>query len=598
MQRAALPGLSGFRSGIRAAERPEGFARDAASTQISVILRRLNLALLALLIGLVAAPAPGATPASVTGMVRDSSGVPQIGTVVQLLRPDMSLVASVYTNHKGHFSFPTVLPGEYAIKAMGALYLPSLRENVRVHANTVVNLTLNTLYEVMQWLPAEPRSADSQKDDWAWTLRSPANRPLLRWLEDGPLVVVSEGPNSSPKLKARLTAIGQEGTFGEDGQRISLEMEDTPSNSRELLASVDFAPGTDASMESMLGFRQDLGFAGSVQSLAAVSIHPEIEGGGAEGLDEATMRTWQSMNMGDEFDLETGAEQVLARFAQGSPNTIFAALPFVSAGWHSGNTVVRYRMSTAVPGIEAQGSTGTGTFLPAIAMSHDKLTLEHGLHQEIGWERRTDASGVSFVVYGDTLSNPVIEAMAHGAGPVQDVSEDGLYDSGSGLLRTAASGYSSAGIVAAVERHTQHGNSIRISYANGDALVMTSTQRPTPLSELVAGAHARRAQMYSISLSGTLDGTGTRWRASYRWQPEDTVTRVAPYAADACEPYLNFHLRQPVSLRREGIKGLDAMFDVRNMLAQGDRPFLLTDGSLLVFAQDQRSVSAGLAFTF
>jgi hypothetical protein len=598
MQRAALSGLFGFRSGIRAVELSDGFARNAASSPLSVILRRLHLALLALLIGVGAAPVHGATAASVSGVVRDSSGVPQIGTVVQLLRPDMSLVASAYTNHKGHFSFPTVLPGQYAIKAMGALYLPSLRENVRVRANTVVNLTLNTLYEVTKWLPAEPRGADSQKDDWAWTLRSPANRPLLRWLEDGPLVVVSEGPNSNPKLKARLTALGQEGTFGEDGQRISFEMEDTPSNSRELLASVDFAPGTDARMESMLGFRQELGFAGSVQSLAAVSIHPEIEGGGAEGLDEATIRTWQSMNMGDEFDLETGAEQVVARFAQGSPNTIFAALPFVSAGWHSGNSVIRYRMSTAVPGIGAQGSMAPGMFVPAVAMRNGNLTLEHGLHQEFGWERRTDASGVSFVVYGDTLSNPVIEAMARGAGPSQETAEDGLYDSGSGLLRSAASGYSSAGIVAAVERHTQHGNSIRISYANGDALVMTSTQHPTPLNQLVAGAHARRAQMYSISLSGTLDGTGTRWRASYRWQPEDTVTRVAPYAADASEPYLNLHVRQPVSLRREGIRGLDAMFDMRNMLAQGDRPFLLTDGSLLVFAQDQRSVSAGLAFTF
>ena len=61
-----------------------------------------------------------------------------------------------------------------------------------VRSGTVVNLTLNTLYEVMQWLPADPRAAGDQKDDWAWTLRSAANRPLLRWLEDGPLVVVSD----------------------------------------------------------------------------------------------------------------------------------------------------------------------------------------------------------------------------------------------------------------------------------------------------------------------------------------------------------------------------------------------------------------------
>ena len=111
-----------------------------------------------------------------------------MGAVVQLLRPDMSVIASAYTSNKGTYTFADILPGKYAVKAMGALFLPSLRENVRVRANTVVNLTLNTLYEVMQWLPAETRAANASKDDWEWTLRSAANRPLLRWLEDGPLV--------------------------------------------------------------------------------------------------------------------------------------------------------------------------------------------------------------------------------------------------------------------------------------------------------------------------------------------------------------------------------------------------------------------------
>ena len=71
----------------------------------------------------------------------------------------------------------------------------------------------------------------------------------------------------------------------------SAAIEDTPSDSRELLARVEFAPDSDAGMESMLGFRQDLGFAGSVQSVAAVSMHPEVDGpAGQEGLDEAVVR--------------------------------------------------------------------------------------------------------------------------------------------------------------------------------------------------------------------------------------------------------------------------------------------------------------------
>ena len=84
---------------------------------------------------------------------------------------------------------------------MGPSFLPALRENVRVRGGTVVNLTLNTLYEVIQWLPAQPRAGNSQKDDWAWTLRSAANRPLLRWLEDGPLVVVTDGSGAQAEAE-------------------------------------------------------------------------------------------------------------------------------------------------------------------------------------------------------------------------------------------------------------------------------------------------------------------------------------------------------------------------------------------------------------
>src|SRR6516225_8670066 len=307
-------------------------------------MRRLQLVPLVALITLSSAIALGAAPGSELGTVRDSSGVPQIGAVVQLLKPDYSVIAVVYTTSKGNYTFPNVLPGRYAVKAMGSSYLPSLRENVRVRSNTVVNLTLNTLYEVMQWLPAQPRSANTAQDDWAWTLRSAANRPLLRWLEDGPLVVVSDREGARPKLKARLMASGQEGTFGESGERITANVEITPSDSRSLLARVDFAPSSDAGMESMLGFRQDLGFAGSVQSMAAVSIHPEIETSDGAGLNEAMLQSSQVVNLGDEFQIEAGAQQVVARLSQNSPNTVTAALPFATVSWRGGNSVVSYRL--------------------------------------------------------------------------------------------------------------------------------------------------------------------------------------------------------------------------------------------------------------
>jgi hypothetical protein len=552
------------------------------------MMRRLHLASLVALIVMANAPLYGASAGTVSGIVRDSSGIPQIGAIVQLLRPDLTVIEAVYTDSKGVYSFANILPGRYAVKAMGTSFLPSLRENVRLRTSAVVNLTLNTLFEVMQWLPAEPRSANTPKDDWEWTLRSAANRPLLRWLEDGPLIVVSDRQGGKPKLKARLMATGQEGTFGESGERFTANVENTPSNSRALLARVDFAPNTNAGMESMLGFRQDLGFAGSVESMAAISIHPVIEGAGADGLEEAAMRSAETINLGDEFEINAGTQQVFARFIQNSPNTVAASLPFASVTWRGGNTNVSYRMATAPIGANQNESKAT-YYLPRVSMRRGELVLQHGMHQEIAWERRTNTSGVSFRVFSDEIDNPVVEASGTAA------AADGvLIDPVSGMIRGTGQNYSSTGVMTTAERRFGS-NAVSLAYANGSALVMPALPRPT-LGQILSAAKPRRTQMYAISLSGVLDGTGTRWYASYRWQPADTVTQLAPYEVGAMRPYLNLNLRQPICIRHDGIN-IEALLNVSNLLAEGYRPYVMNGGTV-VFAQDQRSIGAGVAFTF
>jgi hypothetical protein len=533
-------------------------------------------------------------------VVRDSSGVPQIGAEVQLLRPNLSVIASVYTDAAGSYSFSSVEPGRYALKATGAWFLPALREDLRIRSKTIVNLTLNSLYEAMQWLPAEPGTGKTQAEDWAWTLRSAANRPLLRWLEDGPLVVVADEAGTHPRLKARLVATGQEGTFSESGERISAAVEETPSDSRDLLARVDFAPDTAGGMESMLGFRQDLGFAGSVQSVAAVAVHPEVSAGGSEGLDEAAVRSWETIHLGDEFEGEAGSSQVLARLSSISPQTVVAVLPFASVGWRDGNSAVRYRMTTLLPGAPDAGDTEARSWLPGLSARDGSLVIEHGLHQELGWERRTNLSGVAVAVFADRIDNPVLEAMSHFAAG-NSTSSAVLLDPISGLIHVAGPGFSTAGMEAAFGRRLPGGNHLQLSYANGNALVLSgATELPqsASLAQVLASAQPRRAQTYALSLSGTLDGTRTRWRASYRWQPDDTVTQVAPFAVDASAPWLNLRLRQPIHLCRNGCRDINALFEVNNLLAQGYRPYFLSDGSLLIFAQDQRSIRAGLAFNF
>jgi hypothetical protein len=557
-------------------------------------MRRAHFAGFAMLIALAVAPSCSATMASVSGLVRNSAGTPQIGAEVQLLRSDLTIVAIAYTDASGRFKFISLFPGRYSVKAIGSSYLPSLRENVRVRTGTVVNLTLNTLYEVMQWLPAQPSTGKSQQDDWAWTLRSAENRPLLRWLEDGPLVVVSQGEGTTPKLKARLMATGQAGTFGESGERFSVSVEDTPQDSKELLARVDFAPDTDGAMESMLGFRQDLGFAGSVQTLAAIAIHPQVTGpNGASGMNEAAISAWESMHFGDEFDAEAGSTQVIGHLSGQSPSTVMATLPSAAVTWHGDNSAVSYRMATMVPSLIRGDDTRAQAWLPAMSVRNGDLAIQRGMHHEIGWSRNTSTTGMSVVFYSDTIHNPAIEA--RGNAPVFG---DALFDQVGKMMRLAAPGFSTQGIVASVERRLPNGNQVRVSYSNGSALVMPALPRAVSISQIASSARPHRAEAYSISLSGTLEGTGTKWRASYRWQPEDSLTEIAPYALEAIPPYLNMRIRQTLRRNRDGASGIEAMLDVQNLLAQGYCPYLVSDGSMLIFAQQQRGIRGGVAFTF
>jgi hypothetical protein len=117
---------------------------------------------------------------------------------------------------------------------------------------------------------------------------------------------------------------------------------------------------------------------------------------------------------------------------------------------------------------------------------------------------------------------------------------------------------------------------------------------PTIASDLAPEA----AQTATLALRGRVVHTGTRVRASYRWQPTRLVTAVDPYASFGDQAYFSCYLRQALRLGNLLPAGLDATVDVTNLLAQGYRPFLSADGQTLFLAQSPRTVQAGLALTF
>jgi hypothetical protein len=248
---------------------------------------------------------------SLSGLVKDSRGTPQVGAAVELLRPDFSVASEVFTDEHGRYRIDTILPGIYEVKASGALFLPTLREDVRVISGTklVVNLTLDTLYEAFRWLPAKPRAADEPKDDWTWTLRLSANRPLLRLLQDGPLVVVTNGDGSAPELKARVTVRGGESGFGDGGVHNDFEMERTPYDGRAMIFRADLSQAADPALNAVAGYEQQLAPGRTFRTVAAVETRPDVAGGPtSQGLQTIAMRSGETMNFGESVQAEIGDE--------------------------------------------------------------------------------------------------------------------------------------------------------------------------------------------------------------------------------------------------------------------------------------------------
>src|SRR5579863_10668340 len=121
-------------------------------------------------------------PGAITGYVRNITGNPQMGAVVQILGA-ANRTFTVFTDGAGYYAATGLLPGLYSVKVTAPSFLPALREKVGLSpgASINVNVTLNTLLGVMQLGPVRALPDD---DDWKWTLRSVANRPILRVFDD------------------------------------------------------------------------------------------------------------------------------------------------------------------------------------------------------------------------------------------------------------------------------------------------------------------------------------------------------------------------------------------------------------------------------
>ena len=311
--------------------------------------RKLGWILMTLAVSLTASAA--SNPGTISGLVRNSTGTPQMGAAVEILAQASTHGPIVYTDEKGRYSAHGLLPGTYTVKVSAPSFLPSIREHVGLisGANLVVNVTLNTLFEAIQFVPKKANSPEDQ-DDWRWTLRSVANRPILRLANDGPLVVVrNKDEETDAVLKAKVAFMA--GSNGEafSGSDMSTNFEYEQSvfgnNSIAFNGNVGYGNGTPAMFRAKYKHNFGNGSAPEITLTAKRFASPDMVARHA-ALQALAMTVSNTAKITDSVEFHYGAEEQAVQFI----HTATAFRPFGSLDWHLGdNTLIEYQYASSVP---------------------------------------------------------------------------------------------------------------------------------------------------------------------------------------------------------------------------------------------------------
>jgi hypothetical protein len=557
------------------------------------ILRKLGFSVL--LLGLALPVWSADRPGSISGYVRAATGIPQMGAMVEVLG---SATLKVFTDERGFYSADGLLPGVYNVKVSAPAFLPTLREHVGLHAggHAIVNITLSTLFEAIQIAPARGPSDD---DDWKWVLRSVSNRPILRIVDDHSQVVVAESGKGDRELKGTLSFVAgspSEGFGSNSDMSTGFSME-----------KAIFASDT-------VGLRGNLGYgAGAPASILRASYRHQMENG-TEPMFAVTMRnlpapdsslhSFQSLSLttsdavalGDVLELTFGSEMQTVQFM----GRVTAFRPFGTVDFHlSPDTVVEYAYTTSEPdsglnkGFES-APVELNDAAPRVSMTGYTPALEHARHQELSISHRVGKNKLQLAAYTDRVTDPALT----GVGEFSTDNGNVLPDLYSGTFTYQGNDFHTRGLRFVWERKLTSNITGTMDVEYGGVLDLAKPYES--LESVPETSLVRNRQSVAGKVNGLLPKSKTQWMASYRWISGQSLTPVDLFNASAgqADPYLNLFFRQPIPGTGFFPGHIEAIVDLRNLLAEGYVPVLGHDGHTVYLVQAARTVRGGVAFTF
>jgi hypothetical protein len=595
-------------------------------------------AIAALVLSAVPAFSANITPhaGSIAGVVRNSSGIPQMGATVFLYNRSEKLLARVLTNERGLFGFGLLSPDIYSVRVSLASFVPAVKQKIAVQPGmqSLLYVDMRSVLSSIELVYAKPGDGALMSDDWKWVLKESAStRPVLRILPGS----VSPGgassdPQQSPSDQPSVFS-DTKGVFsvsgGDPGSLVSGSSWGQTDLGTAFALATSFYGRNQIDLSGNVGYSaQGLPDAGFHTSFSRDGVGPEIGltvqqvylsprgfAGPAAQPDALALRSMSvsvhdSRAISDNLRVDYGSSLDSVTYLDhvNSLNEFGRVTYDLGRG---GQLKVAY--SSGAPPVELAVEPRDGVssdaealmqdltalaVLPRLSLLDGHSALQRSQDVEIGYEKKFHNTKLNINAYHERVTNNALtlvapEGMFAPGDLLPDLSSgNSIFDSGT-YRRSGVSG----SVAQALGEHMEIGSSA----GSGGALAPDGPD----ISAATAGALRSRLQTVqrfwaSAWASARIPVTGTIITGSYQWMDyNDTIMPDHFYLTQSqyTQPGLNFLVRQPIPAVPGIPCHLEATAELQNGLAQGYLP-VTEGGQSVTLVQSPRALRGGLSFIF
>jgi Carboxypeptidase regulatory-like domain len=570
-----------------------------------------------------AAP-PLKTAGVIGGTVKSSTGIPQLGAVVQLYDHQERPVQRLLTDPAGKFEFVGLAPDRYTVKVTMAAFFPAIEKNILVQPGmqSLLAVQLSSFLSTIQLSYPPMDKGHLLTDDWKWVLRTATStRPVMRFAGDVDARPAGNPPPASLFSETRgiLTVSAGEGgnvtpvaNQADMGTAFALATSILGSNTIQFSGNLGYGSQTGVPATAFRTAYSRSLMGGSPQvslTMRQLFLPGRLAAAGA-GSESALpmLRTFSGSfddhtKLSDDITLKYGftmdAVTFLDRLNYFSP---YARLTYdlgsgseLDLTFTSGNARPELSGEPSLNADLQQDLTALGLF-PRISVADARTKVQRGDEYEATYSRRVGSRTYSATLDHEAVTNAALNVL----GPVTGTAGvDILPDVFSNASILNAGNFQSWGYSAAVAQRLGQFVTVTMMYGGEGALTVDNgplvTGSPEELRTLL---HEAQRHMATARVAATLPWTKTHVVASYQWSANNRwATPGNEYSTqpDRAMPGLNVCVRQrlPGFARR-----VEATADLRNMLAQGYLPMGMSDGQQVTLIETPRTLRGGLAFIF